>query len=146
MGLDMYLSANHYISRYDNKGKMLSNKIGKALGLTDVEVGNVTINAAYWRKDNAIHAWFVENVQGGNDDCNEYDVSRDQLKELVELCKKVLENKDKASELLETRSGFFFGSTTYDEWYFQGLEDTIKQLTKALQLPEKWYFTYQASW
>ena len=41
----------------------------------------------YWRKANAIHKWFVENVQEGVDDCGEYEVTVEQLTELRDLCK-----------------------------------------------------------
>ena len=44
----------------------------------------------YWRKANQIHAWFVEHVQGGEDECNPHDVSREQLEELREVCRRVL--------------------------------------------------------
>ena len=40
----------------------------------------------YWRKANQIHNWFVGNVQAGEDDCGQYEVSFDQLRELRELC------------------------------------------------------------
>lgn len=43
----------------------------------------------YWRKANAIHKWFVDNVQNGEDNCNIYEVSRDQLEELLKICKRV---------------------------------------------------------
>lgn len=43
----------------------------------------------YWRKANQIHNWFVENVQDGSDDCNSYIVSKEQIDELLEICKKV---------------------------------------------------------
>lgn len=42
---------------------------------------------ACWRKANAIHKWFVDNIQDGNDDCGVYEVSEEQLRELLELCK-----------------------------------------------------------
>ena len=45
---------------------------------------------AYWRKANAVHRWFVENVQGGNDDCGTYEVSVEQLRELRDTVDKVL--------------------------------------------------------
>lgn len=48
-------------------------------------------NLASWRKANQIHAWFVENVQGGVDDCGCYIVSEDILEELLSICKQVKE-------------------------------------------------------
>lgn len=47
-------------------------------------------HCGYWRKANAIHAWFVENVQNGVDDCGMYIVRRDQLEELKEACERVI--------------------------------------------------------
>ena len=35
----------------------------------DIYGVNVDVTCAYWRKANQIHAWFVDNVQQGNDDC-----------------------------------------------------------------------------
>lgn len=46
----------------------------------------------YWRKANAIHKWFVDNVQNGVDDCGYYEVSKEQLNELLEICIKVRDN------------------------------------------------------
>lgn len=43
----------------------------------------------YWRKANQIHNWFVNNVQGGIDDCGTYEVTEDQLAELLNICKEV---------------------------------------------------------
>ena len=44
----------------------------------------------YWRKANAIHRWFVQNVQAGVDDCGTYVVTREQLEQLKATCERVL--------------------------------------------------------
>ena len=44
----------------------------------------------YWRKANAIHRWFVQNVQDGVDDCGTYIVTREQLEQLKAACERVL--------------------------------------------------------
>jgi hypothetical protein len=36
-------------------------------------------------------------------------------------------------DILPTSSGFFFGSTEYDEWYYQDLENTIEQCQKVIE-------------
>ena len=80
----------------------------------------------YWRKANQIRQWFVDNCDypaGGN--CEEVEVTKEDLESLVETCRKVLENPTLANELLPRSDGFFFGSTLYDEWYFEQLEDTV---------------------
>ena len=154
MGLDMYLSAKRYMSKYfDAADVERIEKVNDIFGITGIEDGDygaqeVTFRVCYWRKANAIHAWFVENCQDGRDECQEAWVSREQLQELLDLCKEVLENKGKAAELLSSKSGFFFGSTDYDEWYFQDIEFTATRLEKILTDPalEKMDFYYQSSW
>lgn len=49
---------------------------------------------AYWRKANQIHNWFVQNVQEGVDDCNYYEVSKDNLERLLKICRVVKENSE----------------------------------------------------
>jgi hypothetical protein len=48
----------------------------------------------YWRKANAIHRWFVENVQDCVDDCGRYEVSKEQLEDLLSVCKLVKEKSN----------------------------------------------------
>lgn len=97
---------------------------------------------AYWRKANEIHKWFVDNVQDGDDNCGYYEVTKENLETLNALCKQVLEecgenefcfNSARASELLPTQDGFFFGNTDYDNWYIEDIQDTIIQLEKILK-------------
>ena len=102
----------------------------------------------YWRKANHIHKWFVDNVQNGTDDCAEYEVSQERLVELRQVCEDVLRNKSKASKLLPSESGFFFGGTDYDEYYFNKIVNTIEIIDKVLESTdfENDMITYQSSW
>lgn len=156
MGLDMYLNAKRYVSPYFNKDDgakqkaiaelfpELSGRPGKFGDPSPVK--EITIEAGYWRKANAIHDWFVRKVQGGEDECRPHYVGREQLEELRDSCQKVLDNREQAAELLPTASGFFFGGTNYDEYYFESLEHTIKVIDDALTLPDSWDFEYRSSW
>ena len=154
MGLDMYLSAKKHMSRYfDEKDSERIKTVNELFGVEGDEEGDygaqeVTFRVAYWRKANAIHQWFVNNVQKGTDDCGEYYVTRDQLQQLMELCEQIVADKKKAEKLLPTQSGFFFGNTEYDEWYMEDIERTIVRFRKILSDPafEKSDFYYQASW
>lgn len=156
MGLDMFLTKRHYIgSNYEHrnvKAKVNITVRKKKVNINPNKISYIHEEAAYWRKANHIHLWFVDNCQGGEDDCRDAHVSVEQLKELIALCKEVLEKKDDAfSEAnLPTQSGFFFGSTEYDEYYYSDVEDTIKQLTEAIaDVDEKDYnidFIYRSSW
>lgn len=85
-----------------------------------------------WRKVNHIHGWFVKNVQDGEDNCEDHDVSVEQLQELVRRLKLTLEDRSKAEELLPTAEGFFFGGTEYDEWYWRDTEEALKVLEEEL--------------
>lgn len=156
MGLDMYLTGKRYISKHFNEGdteraeaiqKLFPELEGKAGRWGDASpVKEVSIEAGYWRKANAIHQWFVKNVQGGEDKCEQHYVSREQLEELKKLCEKVLAFRHLAVECLPTTSGFLFGSTDYDDWYFRDLEQTVRIIDDALELPPSWEFEYRSSW
>ena len=156
MGLDMYLSAKRYMSKHFNEGdteraeaiqKLFPELAGRQGRWGDASpVKEVSIEAGYWRKANAIHDWFVKNVQGGEDECKPHYVSRDQLQELRDCCQEVLNDRALARELLPPASGFFFGSTEVDEYYFEDLKQTIRIIDEALELPESWDFEYCSSW
>ena len=152
MGLDMYLNARRFLWIFSD-GKGDDAEIGKAISAAIPEAGNmrpttVEFEAIYWRKANAIHKWFVDNVQDGVDDCRSYYVSRDKLKNLLEVCETILKDNSRAEELLPSQSGFFFGGTDYDEWYFKDLQHTRDKIDELLSKPDfdKFYFQYQSSW
>lgn len=158
MGLDMYLEARKSFHGYDYNNKDETTQqykdVVKLFRLPEnwkTENGrfaSIQLNVAYWRKANAIHNWFVVNVQEGKDECQESYVDRDSLKALIELCQMIIEQPTKAEELLPTQSGFFFGGTDYDEGYFEDLEYTVKTLTEILNNPnfKECSFYYRASW
>ena len=81
MGSDMYLSKRTYVGKDERDGV----KITGVAGIDPQKVAYIIEEAGYWRKANAIHGWFVDNVQDGMDDCKEYYVSREKLKELLGL-------------------------------------------------------------
>jgi hypothetical protein len=147
MGLDMYLNAERYLWSHVDVDTTLSENIGQLVGLpADGRIKTITVEAGYWRKANQIHNWFVANVQEGKDECQESHVSREQLKELREVCQKVLDNNELAEQLLPTKEGFFFGGKDYDQWYFDDLKETIEVIDNALAMPEQWDFNYRSSW
>lgn len=100
----------------------------------------------YWRKANAIHNWFVINVQDCKDDCEIYPVTKQQLQQLLNLCTEVLNDYTKAEELLPTTCGFFFGSTDYNDMYFEDLIYTKENLEKILNNDNTKYLYYWSSW
>jgi hypothetical protein len=137
MGLDMYLTAERYFW-FDEKKPVIDGH----------EIQSVRAEAIYWRKANQIHNWFVEQIQNGEDECQEHSVGREKLVELRSLCKEAISNPDKAQEILPNIAGFFFGATHYNEWYIRDLEHTIEGIDRILtDFPaEKWEFHYRSSW
>jgi hypothetical protein len=138
MGLDMYLTRKTYVKQWSHQKpeeqfEITITKGGKPYDGIDVSnVTNIEEEVGYWRKANQIHRWFVDNVQNGVDNCGEYSVSKGELEELRNICTEVLNDHSKAEELLPSASGFFFGNTDYDEWYYNDVENTIAIIDKIL--------------
>ena len=84
MGLDQYLYAKKYTSdsTYFNTAgvfTMLKETLGddaKHLVKDNPSI-SVEMKVGQWRKSNQIHQYFVDNCQGGEDDCRESYVSRE---------------------------------------------------------------------
>lgn len=110
MGLDMYLCKTKKV--YDEKtGERIkleklcpetlmkkNPELYKSLKPYEVTRGkyfqwqDYSEEVGYWRKANQVHAWFVDNVQNGVDDCDSYVVTAEKLEELLEICQRLLTN------------------------------------------------------
>ena len=159
MGLDMHLTRNHNVRNWSHRpdrdykvSAKMNNKRVPFLGSVG-EVTSIREEVLYWRKANAIHKWFVDNVQGGNDDCGTYYVSTEHLQELRHVCLAVISSPERAEELLPTQSGFFYGSTEFDEYYLEDLRMTAKVIEKLVQqeiqavdMKHSMHFEYSSSW
>lgn len=177
MGLDMYLSYRRnlngipetiqramrkqaYTDRYPYLAKSLD-KEDKLDTIIDHHVKRsepYEEELMYWRKANAIHKFFVDNAAHGVDDCQPVQVTIEVLKDLVDRCETILQGEvdDKgalidpktAMELLPSQSGFFFGSTDYDDWYIEDLKETVKALKPIVEHAELYTdpIIYEASW
>ena len=149
MGLDMYLTAKRYLFKTRPEDKAIADAVGKLdIKHNGMRVKELACEAMYWRKANAIHRWFVQNVQEGKDDCREYYVTISQLRKLLEACKEVRSDHSKAETLLPPYDGFFFGSSNIDEWYWEDINITIDNLEGLLEgsVSQEWEFYYASSW
>ena len=161
MGLDQYLSAKKYVRKFDYSDMQNRITTQEYMDLIPMDTPDitqygdfagitVTYPVGYWRKANAIHNFFVKNVGEEIDNCQEMWVSRDILVELRRRCVDVLNADDMEEEAkevgLETVDGFFFGNTSYGDWYEDDLKLTIEICNKVLTLSSEYTITYQASW
>jgi hypothetical protein len=151
MGLDMYLEkrtdVRHWSFQKDEEQFEVVIKKGGVTypSIKSDRITNITEELGYWRKANQIHRWFVENVQDGVDNCGEYFVSKADLQSLLDVCLAVKLDHSQAEELLPAGSGFFFGNTDYDEWYYNDIDNTIDILKEALTDDDASYY-YSSSW
>ena len=153
----MTLSRKHYVKNWEHNEDEYAVSVelnGQPIPIVG-KVAYIEEDAIYWRKSNAIHRWFVIEAGEGNDDCTPIYVAIEHLAELRDNCLEVLEDRGKAAEILPTMGGFFFGSTDYDECYFEDLKTTAADLTRLLKADEKlkqWNnkhsveYWYSASW
>lgn len=153
MGLDMFLTRKTF---KNNK-----------------EVRNSHVEVGYFRKANQIHDWFVRNVQEGEDNCEEYEVTIHDFMRLEEACNLAIKivkearveevclnhlhvyiryNSEEAGEgnPLPPSVGFFFGGQDYDSYYLEDLTQLlliISQIYTSVSPKNKEYkYYYQSSW
>lgn len=150
MGLDMYLTARTFLWGVRKTSfKAIKKGVGKDLPkMKKFRLRYIEFEVGYFRKVNQIHSWFVRNIQDGNDDCKTYYVQQSSLTILLNTINQVLENHKKAEKLLPTQSGFFFGTTDYDEGYFLDLIEAKKIIERILKDVdfEKFDIYYHSSW
>lgn len=157
MGLDMYLRIRkeEYASDYTNVEKCIYPEELKGLE-TDIVRRNfravqtfTDYLVGYWRKANAIHHWFVEECAEGVDECQDIVVSLKQIGWLIDACNEVLKDNSRASDVLPTQDGFFFGGTDYDEWYFKEIQytkDLLEKVRLFIENDDRYSLIYNASW
>lgn len=153
MGLDSYLYAHTFVSSlYGEEGEAeIFNSIKELMRASpfveedQLHFAGAKIQVGYWRKFNALHNYIIKNIANGVDICNPIEFTRHEITKLVSVLEEV--NEDNAVELFPTTSGFFFGSTDYDDYYFKQVNNAKQFFSNLLEnSPKNWTFTYQASW
>lgn len=90
---------------------------------------------AYFRKVNFIYAFFEHSGLIDHDtECALF--KKSDIEELIHKCQMVLTNRKDlvfVENALPTQSGFFFGSTDYDDWYFNDVKDCMRQMKKFIK-------------
>ena len=85
---------------------------------------------AYWRKFNALHAWFVTHVQLGIDNCGFYEIYEDTLRDALEVLEAAYAHKN--AKLLPPTQGFFWGSTEVDDYYWYKVSESISTFSHLI--------------
>lgn len=130
MGLDMYLSS---YDDWDEKKNDLKEDWNELY---------------YWRKCNWLHKYFCDH---GIEKENEilYIIPKEEIINLMYKISLVLKAKDKvrsAKKNLPTHSGFFYGGTDYDDWYFNSLLCVLNEMSELLLDHNYDKYVYYASW
>lgn len=150
MGLDMYLEANRHVAPSDSRTELMRRAIGAAIGYAPpkdkpghdaslLEVSGVTVRIGYWRKVGTLHRWFVNNAQGGSDDCRPAYVDPRCLQALQWACERVIEDPVCIKQHFAVEAGA--------DLHVEEVQYTLNILTHAIALQEQgWDITYRASW
>lgn len=142
MGLDQYIKKSTFA---DNKLKYQLGQLNLPAGIKAERISNIQEEIAYFRKFNALHLHIVECEETDDDNCRDF-YFNPYIRTLKEICDEILIDKDpeKAHSLLHTGDGFFFGSTEYDEWYFEDVQKLHDVLVGILeedpQLDHSYYY------
>ena len=152
MGLDMWL--------YKRGHTVHDEMTGKTYVEDPEEIG-------YWRKFNALHAYILELTNSPADtNCEPVDLSQSDVETILDTLNQVRsilekgvkleedgdwylfdeDTSDAAAELLPPRSGFFFGSTTIDAYYYYDVCDAISIFENALKLINEGEEIYYDCW
>ncbi len=165
MGLDMYLTKRIYIgSQYKHNkitGTINLKKNNKKIEINKNKINSIIEDVYYWRKSNAIHNFFVDNVQEGINNCQNYFVPYEKLKLLFKYIREDLKYLDNIKKIkkdsnnteyyifenvkidklkLKPLSGFFFGSTNIDNWFYHDLKNTLEKLEPIIDEYSEYYY------
>lgn len=150
MGLDQYLYVtkkeleNEY---YENIGEPVYNNNNQIDYYDETEILE---EIAYFRKSNWLHG-YLNNLcitKTGHDieDCEYFVFTQKDLINLLNICKEVVECNSitYAEDWLPPMSGFFFGSTAIDKYYFEDIQDFIDTMSPYEE--DEYQYVYYAWW
>lgn len=163
MGLDMYFYARKTtyksFSEWDQNRKVDETNYPKDLKIFSDYIYDRNFKSVetetryqigYFRKFNALHSYIVKTFANGVDNCQDIILYKEDVEKIKKVLDDVLEanTEEKAKELLPTQSGFYFGGTDYDEFYFEDVKDAADLMQSFLDNFdfENYQLVYRASW
>ena len=164
MGLDMYFFAKKTtyksFSKWDNSDRVDETNYPEDLKtfsdyIYDRNFKSVQTETryqiGYFRKFNALHSYIVKTFANGIDNCQDIYLYKEDVEQIKKVLDDVLnahQRVEKAKEPLPTQSGFFFGGTDYDEYYFEDVKDAADLMQSFLCNFDfdTYELVYRASW
>lgn len=163
MGLDMYFYARKTtyksFSKWDNPERANEVNYPEDLKIFSDYIYDrnfksvqteTSYQIGYFRKFNALHSYIVKTFADGIDNCQDIYLYKEDVEQIKKILDDVLEanTEEKAKELLPPQSGFFFGGTDYDEYYFEDVKDAADLMQNILDNFdfENYQLVYEASW
>lgn len=151
----MYMSRKTYVKNWDhtpvnNRWNITVENISGIRNIKTKRISSIVEEIGYWRKAHYLHQWFVENIQNNVDDCSEYYFPSDMIKELANLCKKVLDktimnqddtiyNPDELKEIWSDLNG-----QDFNRYLYNSIKYTHNLMLECIK--EGGDFYYQSSW
>lgn len=154
MGLDMHLLRETYVknSKYmrpEHRYEVIVKQGGNIVpDIEPARICGIVEQVAYWRGAHVIHLWFITNVQNGKDSSGQVYVEKEQLTQLVNLCRQVADNPQQISEILLPHIGKYFRASDLADpevrdFHLHTIENTITMVAPLLEIPddpaEYWY-------
>jgi hypothetical protein len=99
------------------------------------------------RKENHIHRAIEEITGQAVENCDYLLLTKRHIELLVSKLNGVSGDHGRAAELLPTQEGFFFGNTSYGEYYFRYIEEELEAFENILEAwDESAEYAYWAWW
>lgn len=117
----------------------------KIVDSTNPDTSDERIELGYFRKFNALFNWVNTHIKP-IENCVDILISKEDLIKLQETLNQL--NTSNCAELLPTQDGFFFGSTVYDEAYWEDvgyLKELISQFLEEFDF-ENEQIDFHAWW
>jgi hypothetical protein len=161
MGLDMYLYKKTYVGNSFNDEPHERTQVEVRLdgkthpAIQPHRVSSIQESVAYWCKAYHINQWMMDNGTSSSDSPDFYELDLEQIQELVELCKAIIQGEKDPKVDLPTDTSFSDDEydeddevedeedeedkkevSPYGQDYFNGCQETIDMLEPLLQEPE----------
>lgn len=144
MGLDQWLIKKIYVGGRSARNKEdylvveRGGEVGEVVGDIRIQIKNIEdieTRVIYWRKNYAINDWFLDKVGAGDEDnCVYFYVNKDDLKELRDILKEIVEAKTKKEKIKIVEEKLDTGDfDEYTDSYLEDFERTYKELDEVIK-------------